>query len=281
MFLALLPFALDAGPSARGRIQDSPYKWNPEKFGFSKPAPPEAKEGEESAYSDPAFSLTQQDGTLFVRKATGLHKAKEGDRLPPGTAIFVREDSRIEAKAITGEILRAGSSTNVTVAPGRKIELFKGAILLSIPDGEEGFSVSSPLSEVQVSGEGALMLGVTEIGGLKAIGLHGNLSLILPKQKKRNTLEPGKLLFVYTEGQGFSRKVDVELATVMQTASLVRDFQEPLPFLEDMANHAKKQNRKIRSRFRALVGDAKSDKDFELMILREEGEENPGKEPGD
>ena len=100
--------------------------------------------------------------------------------------------------------------------------------------------MASPLSEIFIQGEGALMLGVTEVGGLKAIGLHGQLSLLLPKQNNKNTLDPGKLLFVYTEGQGFSRKVDVELATVMQTASLIRDFEDPLPFLEDMATNTPK-----------------------------------------
>ena len=187
----------------------------------------------------------------------------------------------MEVKATTGEILRAGSGTNITISPGRKLELYKGAILLSIPPSVAGITVTSPLSEVWIDGEGALMLGVTEVGGLKAIGLHGELSLLLPKQNRRNSLPPGKLLFVYTEGQGFSRKVDVELATVMQTASLIRDFKDPLPFLEDMAKHAKKQNRKIRSRFRALVGDAKSDKDFELMIIRDEEGETPDKEKED
>jgi hypothetical protein len=117
------------------------------------------------------------------------------------------------------------------------------------------------------------MLGVTEVGGIKAIGLNGKPTLHLDKEKKSMGLAPGELVFIYTEGKGFSRTVDIELATVMQTASLVRDFKEPLPNLEEIAIHAKRQNRKIRSRFRALVGDAKSNKDFELMIIREEEEE--------
>ena len=277
------PLALDAGPSTRGRIQDSPYKWKPEKFGFNKDVPGKhpAGQGMEGIGNEPDYTVSQQEGTLFVRKATGLHKAVEGEQLPPGTAIFVRDSSRMEVKATTGEILRAGSGTNITISPGRKLELYKGAILLSIPPSVAGITVTSPLSEVWIDGEGALMLGVTEVGGLKAIGLHGELSLLLPKQNRRKSLPPGKLLFVYTEGQGFSRKVDVELATVMQTASLIRDFKDPLPFLEDMAKHAKKQNRKIRSRFRALVGDAKSDKDFELMIIRDEEGETPDKEKED
>ena len=115
------------------------------------------------------------------------------------------------------------------------------------------------------------MTAVTEIGGLKCIGLLGNLHLSL-SDSKSTELRPGELVFIFTEGRGFSRKVNLELATVMQTSSLIRDFEEPLPFLEDIAQIARKQNRRIRSRFRALVGDAKSDKDFELMILRDKDE---------
>jgi hypothetical protein len=57
---------------------------------------------------------------------------------------------------------------------------------------------------------------------------------------------------------------------LVQTAALIRDFEEPLPFLEAMMRDARHQNRRIRNRYRALVGDAKNDQEFELKIIEEE-----------
>ena len=226
--------------------------------------------------STPAFVITQLSGTQFLRGTTGLKECKIGEALPKDAALFVRSNSRLEATATTGELLRVGAGTNLELKRKRNLEIYKGALFLSIPENTNGFTIASPLSQVEVHGEGALMMAVTEIGGLKCIGLLGNLYLSLPNQQ-RTTLHPGELIFIFTEGRGVSRKVNLELATVMQTSSLIRDFEEPLPFLEDIAKIARKQNRRIRSRFRALVGDAKSDKDFELMILRDKEEKSGSK----
>ena len=261
-------------PSIKGRRFDLPYPSAPEKFGLFK-APHDVKEdiGKNIAASNQLeFTISQMEGAHFVRQVAGLLKLEPMDKLTAGAAVFAREGSILEAKSGQGEIIRAGSNTNFTLGKARKLELYKGAILLWLPSGGEGIRVASPLSEIHLEGEGGLMLGVTEVGGLKAVGLHGNPTLQLGMEGKGVSLEPGTLVFVYTEGQGFSRKVDVELATIMQTASLVRDLKDPLPFLEEMAKHAKNQNRKIRNRFRALVGDAKSDKDFEMMIIRDKEE---------
>ncbi len=230
----------------------------------------------QASVNTPLFEISQLSGTQFLRGITGLKECQLGEVLPKDAALFVRSESSLEATAATGELLRLGAKTNLELGRKRNLEIYKGALLLSVPENAHGFTINSPLSRVEVQGEGALMTAVTEIGGLKCIGLLGNLHLTLPNQKSTE-LRPGELIFVFTEGRGFSRKVNLELATVMQTASLIRDFEEPLPFLEDIAHIAKKQNRRIRNRFRALVGDAKSDKDFELMILRDEENDRSSK----
>ena len=184
----------------------------------------------------------------------------------------------MELKTERGVIVRLGSNTNLNVEEERTFKLYKGAMLISLPDDVAAYTLQSPLSTVSISGEGAVMFGVTEVGGLKAICVNGKVQLTL-KGNVVADLKPGELIFVFTEGNNFSRKVDLELATVMQTSSLISDFKEPLPFLEELARNARKQNRSIKGRFKALVGDAKSDQDFELMILKDKEKQEEPKAP--
>ncbi len=222
-----------------------------------------------SATAAPRFLVTQQSGEHFIRGVPGLSTVGKGQYLPVGTSIFVRKDARLEVQDQTGMFLRLGTMTNLVLKKPRELLLHKGAVLLFMPSDGIGYKLISPLSEVTIVGPGALMMGVTESGGIKTVGLHGEVDLSLSNQEHK-TLQAGELRFIFTEGRGFSRKVDVELATLVQTAALIRDFEEPLPFLEAMMRDARHQNRRIRNRYRALVGDAKNDQEFELKIIEEE-----------
>lgn len=222
--------------------------------------------------------VTQLEGSQFRRTDSGLLQCKLDDTIRAETSLFVRSNSLMEMQSQSGVIVRLGSNTNLDIELERTFKLYKGAMLVSLPDDRASYTLQSPLSTVQISGKGAVMFGVTEIGGIKAICVNGRTQLTL-KDKVTADLKPGELIFVFTEGKNFSRKVHLELATVMQTSSLISDFKEPLPFLEELANNARKQNRRIKGRFKALVGDAKSDQDFELMILRDKSQSEEQKAP--
>ena len=214
------------------------------------------------------FFVTQQQGTHVLRGVPGLGALGNGQPVPFGGKLFVREDSGIELRLRSGEIIRLGSLTNAGIDEARLLQLHKGAILLSLPKKSKPYRVSSPLSELKISGEGAVMLGITQSGGFKAVGIYGGVRLDLDNASME--LGAGELVFIFTGGSGFSRKVDVELATIVQSATLIRDFEQPLPFLEEMMTAARRQNRLIRDRYRALVGDAKTDKEFELKIIKDD-----------
>ena len=217
----------------------------------------------------PQFVITQKTGEHVLRGVPGLGSLGKGQSLPVGASMFVREDSGLEAKLDSGELLRLGRLTNIALKEPRELWIHKGAVLLYLPPEAAAFKLTSPLSGVTVEGSGALMLGVTESGGLKAVGIHGSVDLLL-SNAERQSLGAGELIFVFTEGRGFSRKVDVELATLIQTATLIRNFETPLSFLGELTKNARKQNRRIRDRYRALVGDATNNKEFELKIIKEE-----------
>ena len=134
------------------------------------------------------FLVTQQSGEHFLRGVPGLSTAGKGQHLPLGTSIFVREAAHLEIKAKTGEILRLGTMTNLVLNKPRELLLHKGAVLLFMPSDAIGYKVSSPLSEVTVVGPGALMMGVTESGGIKTVGLHGEVKLALNNQEHKTSI---------------------------------------------------------------------------------------------
>jgi hypothetical protein len=253
-----------------------PSKLDPTRFGLQpdpertrfKTASLHTADSTNQQIAPEGFTISQLQGTQFKKDPNGLSNCKEGDVYLPHTSLFIRKESRLELTTASGEILRIGENTNIDIEKKRTLKIFKGAILLSVTDKTPDYNILSPLSKIQIGGDGAAMFAVTEVGGLKVICINGELEIAIA-DKISITLKPGQLVFVFTEGKGFSRIVDLELATVMQTSSLISDFMEPLPFLEELAKNARNQNRKIRGRFKALVGDAKTNQDFELMILKD------------
>ena len=79
---------------------------------------------------------------------------------------------------------------------------------------------------------------------------------------------PGELTFALPEG--FSRKMNVELSTLMVTANLITAFGEPPSYMKKLRQQAMLQAMRTNKRFRTVVGDVKGNENFELKVLREE-----------
>ena len=125
------------------------------------------------------------------------------------------------------------------------------------------------MSTVQVSCETpfALMIGVTTNGGLKFIALVGEPKL---EQQKlaASILSPGSWFLLFPKG--FSRKMSVELSTLMVTSKLMTGFEDPPAYLKKLRQQAMIQALRTRKRYKAVVGDAKNSKDFEIKVLKPE-----------
>ena len=89
------------------------------------------------------FFVTQQQGTHVLRGVPGLGALGNGQPVPFGGKLFVREDSGIELRLRSGEIMRLGSLTNAGIDEARLLQLHKGAILLSLPKNQN--HTESPL----------------------------------------------------------------------------------------------------------------------------------------
>jgi len=163
-------------------------------------------------------------------------------------------------------VVDAGSFTLPT--PG-VLDAHSGAYLLRANEDDGEIRIEAPFAEVEVSGDDpfAVMIGITTNGGLKMIGLLGDVELRRPGQKLQK-LRPGQLVFVLPKG--YSRKMYIELSTLIATADLLTAFEEPPPYYKRLNTEALVQALRTKRRFRTVVGDVKGRDSFEMKVLRED-----------
>jgi len=75
---------------------------------------------------------------------------------------------------------------------------------------------------------------------------------------------------VFALPEGFSRKMSVELSTLMVTSKLMTGFDDPPVYLKKLRQQAMIQALRTRKRYKAVVGDAKNSEDFEIKVLKPE-----------
>jgi len=199
-------------------------------------------------------SLTQSGATLgFGRRVTVSSKSGVDLDLPGNAGFNLR-------------VVDAGS---FTLPSPDLLEAHSGAYLLRANEDDGEIRVEAPFAEVEVSGDDpfAVMIGITTNGGLKMIGLLGDVELRRQGQDLQK-LRPGQLVFVLPKG--YSRKMHVELSTLITTADLLTAFKEPPPYYKRLKTEALVQALRTKRRFRTVVGDVKGTDSFEMKVLRED-----------
>ena len=165
--------------------------------------------------------------------------------------------------------LRAVDAGSFTLPTPGVLDAHSGAYLLRANEDDGEIRIEAPFAEVEVLGDDpfAVMVGITTNGGLKMIGLLGEVELRRPGQKLEK-LRPGQLVFVLPKG--YSRKMYVELSTLIATADLLTAFKEPVPYYKRLNTEALVQALRTKRRFRTVVGDVKGRDSFEMKVLRED-----------
>jgi hypothetical protein len=149
------------------------------------------------------------------------------------------------------------------------LDAHSGAYLLRANEDDGEIRIEAPFAEVDMSGDDpfAVMIGITTNGGLKMIGLLGEVELRRSGEDLQK-LRPGQLVFVLPKG--YSRKMYIELSTLITTADLLTAFKEPPPYYKRLKTEALVQALRTKRRFRTVVGDVKGIDSFEMKVLRED-----------
>ncbi len=227
----------------------------------------------------PGLFVTQTYGTVWQSDDGKRRKVLVGGNVPAKTTFFIRGKSGLEITSEGGGMIRSVDSSAFTFVGERCVRLNEGSILLHLPKQVAPFRVEGPLVEVDCSSAKAstILISVTVSGGLKLIANERDIMVNL--NEKEMKLKPGELVFALPEPQGFSRTMDVELSTILMTADLLAGFEEPVPFSRSLRLAAAMQARRIKGRFRAVVGDVETSDNFQVKVIeKDEPEEDEVKE---
>jgi hypothetical protein len=213
--------------------------------------------------------VTQRFGTVLARQIWQPKEIKEeGEFIGIGRRLTVLPEAGVELYFgdTSKYSLRCVDAASFAIPESKIFDLHSGSFVISSNGNDNGATIKSPLSSVKVSCESpfALMIGITTNGGLKIIALLGKCTL---EQEKLSSsiLSPGELIFALPEG--FSRKMSVELSTLMVTSKLMTAFDDPPVYHKKLRQQAMIQALRTRKRYKAVVGDAKNTKDFEIKVL--------------
>ena len=217
------------------------------------------------------FLITQVFGSVLARELwPNRDSLFSNESLGIGRRITVLPNGGIELVSIgAGNMgVRAAKAASFELRKENEVELHSGSCLLNFSGRDPSASVFSPLSDMTMKSNDpfVVMIGVTTNGGMKMICLLGKITV----QTKNESLKllPGELCFVLSEG--FSRKMNVELSTLIATSSLLTDFDKPPPYSKRLSQQAMLQAMRTSKRFRTVVGDVKNRDNFEVRVLREE-----------
>ena len=226
------------------------------------------------------LSLREEPEDIHVDQCFGTVLAREiwhprdinrkGELFGLGRRITVLPSAGVEVSMKNGfkYSLRAVEAASFAILDDNIIDFHSGSFSLSSLEKNTRSIIKSPLSEFVLDSKNpfAIMLAVTTNGGLKVISLLGEIEL-KQKQKPSTSLRTGQLIFSLPDG--FSRKMNVELSTLMVTSKLMTAFDEPPSFFKKLKQQALIQALRTKKRFRTVVGDAKTNSDFQIQILDE------------
>ena len=217
------------------------------------------------------FKVLQVFGKVLTRKVwEPRDEIRVGEVLGLGRRVTTLPKGGIElvSSSVLPITLRTVQASSFDLIRPNQFALHSGSFVLHSTVKNSTIIIESPMVEVKLSCKDpfAFMAGITTNGGVKIISLLGETSLRSDGGKL--VLLPGELTFALSDG--FSRKMNVELSTLLVTSNLLTDFDQPPVFLKKLRQQAMMQALRTRKRFRTVVGDVKGTENFELKVLQED-----------
>ena len=217
------------------------------------------------------FIITQAFGTVLARQIWEKRDdLRARQTLGVGRRITVLPNGGIELMSNdkNGYSTRTIQAASFELSKKNQTSLHSGSFVFHSIGETSKILLNSPLTEIRLSSSApfAFMVGVTTNGGMKVIGLLGEI--MIRSGMNSMVLLPGELTFALPEG--FSRKMNVELSTLIVTSNLLTDFEKPPVFLKKLRQQAMMQALRTKKRFRTVVGDVKGNDNFELRVLQED-----------
>lgn len=219
---------------------------------------------------DRNFLVSQVFGRVSSRQVwEDRSEIQIGDPVGFGRRLTTFPNSGIEIRSFPQDFLflRTVDASTIQFKGYNEILINSGSILIGAYARNFSMGIKSPNTKLSISSTEpfAIMLGVTTNGGIKIISLLGRVTIDC--REDNLIFSPGDLCFGLPDG--LSRKMSIELSTLMVTSKLITGFEKPLPFMKRINQQAMMQALRTKQRFRTVVGDVKGTRDFEIKVIEE------------
>ena len=220
----------------------------------------------------PFYAITfANDGVDRVRERsnhpTEVIKLEEGDILKSSDFWTTGPLSYAEVKAY-GITLRQGSDTITQWMEDHHWKIIEGSVMFCLED-KMNITVSSLKGSAKITGPCTFIAEATSNGGYKFITLSGN-PYIETKEKKLR-MPAGRLVLVLGEQESLGNAYDVDIMLLLQSSLLFNAFEDPPPTMKKIGLAVFAQQKRMKGKYNALIGDATSDKNLQMWILGNQG----------
>lgn len=247
------------------------------------------------ASTQTGFSIRQVfDAQLNASEQATDTSPLVGQAVAFGQPIVTGEGSRVEIATDAGVLMRLGSRSRGHFTQEGECVLDSGSALIHLPQGEV-LAIQTPKAEFGLRGGAGYMLEITGNGGAKVICFYGNGEIALGKpaeirerlrefrriktqkmsdksspNEQVRSLIPGTLQFIVADKAVFGPYTQIDLDVLSASSLLLHGFTQTYPHLKQVETAAFTQSYKIKGHTNALVGDAKDEKNFEMIIIHDE-----------
>ena len=155
--------------------------------------------------------------------------------------ITTGKEARVE-KSLAGGLARFGSNTQAQIQQDGSLKIGQGLSLISSDSGwlrHEAVNIVTAAGKVTV--RGTALIAVMVDGSLKSTCLEGKVKAHIASGAQE--LEPGQMLVCAKDGP--SAKVQVELASLIQTCVLLGADFKPLSRSSAIARHSERQSKAL------------------------------------
>ena len=226
-----------------------------------------------AAYPTPPFyAITfANDGVDRLRESnnapTELKKLSEGHVIKSADYLTTGPQSLTELKAY-GITLRQGSDTITQWMGDHHWKIIDGSVMFCLED-KMTLTVSSLKGSAKITGPCTFIAEATSNGGYKFITLSGNPYIETKGKKLR--MPAGRLVLVLGEQESLGNAYDVDIMLLLQSSLLFNAFEEPPPTMKKIGLAVFAQQKRMKGKYNALIGDATSDKNLQMWILGNQG----------
>ena len=192
---------------------------------------------------------------------------QKGAIIKPDDFVTTGPSSYTEYKAY-GITLRQGSDTISQWLGDHHWKIMDGSIMFCIED-KMTLTVSSLKGSAEVTGPCTFIAEATSNGGYKFISLSGKPKL--RTEEKRVTMPAGRLVLVLGDSDSLGNAYDFDIMLLLQSSLLFNAFESPPPTMKKIGLAVFAQQKTLKGKYNALIGDATSDKNLQMWVLGNQG----------